>query len=50
MSTYKRYRFHLSIISYAVWIYFYFNLSFRDIEDLLAKKGDCSPRGQHFPQ
>ena len=39
MSTYKRHRFHPSIISYAVWIYYRFNLSFRDIEDLLAEKG-----------
>ena len=39
MSTYKRHRFHPCIISYAVWIYYRFNLSFRDIEDLLAEKG-----------
>ena len=39
MSTYKRHRFPPSIISYAVWIYYRFNLSFRDIEDLLAEKG-----------
>jgi putative transposase len=39
MNTYKRHRFHPSIISYAVWVYYRFNLSFRDIEDLLAEKG-----------
>ena len=39
MSTYKRHRFHPSIISHAVWLYYRFNLSFRDIEDLLAEKG-----------
>jgi len=39
MNTYKRHRFHPSIISYAVWIYYRFNMSFRDIEDLLAEKG-----------
>jgi len=39
MSTYKRHRFHSSIISYAVWGYYRFNLSLRDIEDLLAEKG-----------
>jgi putative transposase len=39
MSTYNRYRFHPSIISYAVWVYYRFSLSFRDIEDLLAEKG-----------
>ena len=39
MSTYKRHRFNPSIISYAVWAYYRFNLSLRDIEDLLAEKG-----------
>jgi putative transposase len=39
MNTYKRHRFHRSIIRYAVWVYYRFNLSFRDIEDLLAEKG-----------
>jgi putative transposase len=27
------------IISYAVWLYYRFNLSYRDIEDLLAERG-----------
>jgi putative transposase len=27
------------IISYAVWLYYRFNLSHRDIEDLLAERG-----------
>jgi putative transposase len=39
MNTYKRHRFPPGIISYAVWIYFRFNLSHRDIEDLLAERG-----------
>ena len=39
MNTYKRHRFHPNIISYAVWVYYRFNLSFRDIEDLLAERG-----------
>jgi putative transposase len=39
MNTYKRHRFHLSIISYAVWVCYRFNLSFRDVEDLLAERG-----------
>jgi len=39
MSTYKRHRFPPDIISYAVWLYFRFNLSHRDIEDLLAERG-----------
>ncbi len=36
---YKRYRFPPVIIQYAVWLYFRFNLSHRDIEDLLAQRG-----------
>ena len=33
----KRYRFPAEIIQYAVWLYFRFNLSHRDNEDLLAQ-------------
>jgi putative transposase len=36
---YKRYRFPSGIIQYAVWLYYRFNLSHRDIEDLLAERG-----------
>ena len=39
MNTYKRHRFPPEIISYAVWLYYRFNLSHRDIEDLLAERG-----------
>jgi putative transposase len=39
MNTYKRHRFPPDIISYAVWLYYRFNLSHRDIEDLLAERG-----------
>jgi len=39
MNTYKRHRFPPYIISYAVWLYYRFNLSHRDIEDLLAERG-----------
>jgi len=39
MNTYKRHRFPSDIISYAVWLYYRFNLSHRDIEDLLAQRG-----------
>jgi putative transposase len=39
MNTYKRHRFPPDIISYAVWLYFRFSLSHRDIEDLLAERG-----------
>ena len=39
MNTYKRYRFPPDVISYAVWLYHRFNLSNRDVEDLLAERG-----------
>ena len=39
MNTCKRHRFPPDIISYAVWLYYRFNLSHRDIEDLLAERG-----------
>ena len=39
ISLYKRHRFPPEIIKYAVWLYFRFNLSHRDIEDLLAERG-----------
>ena len=38
-SLYKRHRFPPEIIQYAVWLYYRFNLSHRDIEDLLARRG-----------
>ncbi len=36
---YKRFRFPSEIIQYTVWLYYRFNLSHRDIEDLLAERG-----------
>jgi len=39
MNTYKRHRFPPEIISYAVWVYYRFNMSHRDVEDLLAERG-----------
>ena len=41
MNTYKRHRFPAEMISYAVWLYYRFNLSHshRDIEDLPAERG-----------
>jgi putative transposase len=36
---YKRHRFPPAIIQYAVWLYYRFNVSHRDIEDLLAQRG-----------
>ena len=39
ISLYKRHRFPSEIIQHAVWLYYRFNLSYRDIEDLLAERG-----------
>jgi putative transposase len=36
---YKRISFPSEIIQYAEWLYYRFNLSHRDIEDLLAERG-----------
>ena len=36
---YKGYRFPSEIIGHAVWLYFRFTLSFRDVEELLAQRG-----------
>src|SRR5690348_12398454 len=35
----KGYRFPSEIISHAVWLYFRFSLSYRDVEELLAQRG-----------
>ena len=37
--SYKRHRFPAEVIRYAVWLYFRFTLSFRDVEELLAQRG-----------
>ena len=37
--SYSRHRFPGSIIQHAVWLYFRFPLSFRDVEDMLAERG-----------
>src|SRR5437868_7332547 len=37
--SYRCYRFPPEIIQRAVWLYFRFTLSFRDVEDLLAERG-----------
>jgi transposase-like protein len=37
--SYRRHRFPVSIIPHAVWFYLRFTLSYRDVEDLLAKRG-----------
>jgi putative transposase len=36
---YKGYRFPPEIISHAVWLYFRFSLSYRDVEELMAQRG-----------
>ena len=38
-SLYHGYRFPQEIISHAVWLYYRFCLSFRDVEELLAERG-----------
>mgnify|MGYP000855304044 FL=1 len=37
--SFKRHRFPPAVIRYAVWLYFRFTLSFRDVEELLAQRG-----------
>src|ERR1700682_2848307 len=38
-SSYRGYRFPPEVIAHAVWLYFRFHLSFRDVQDLLAERG-----------
>jgi putative transposase len=38
-SPYSGYRFPPEIISYCVWLYFRFSVSYRDIEELMAERG-----------
>ncbi len=37
--SYHRHRFHPDIIKQAVWLYFRFTMSYRDVEELLAERG-----------
>jgi putative transposase len=37
--SYARHRFPAVLIQHAVWLYFRFTLSYRDVEDLLAERG-----------
>ncbi len=56
--SYKGFRFPQEIIAHAVWLYHRFNLSFRDVEELLAARRVivtyetvrqwCKKFGQHF--
>ena len=55
---YTGYRFPAEIISHAVWLYFRFPLSYRDVEELMAARGIrltyetirqwCATFGQHY--
>ena len=38
-SLYRRHRFPAEIISHCVWLYFRFNLSYRDVEEMMAMRG-----------
>ena len=38
-SIYTRHRIHPDVLRRAVWMYFRFNLSFRDVEELMIKRG-----------
>ena len=38
-SIYSRHRFHPDVIRCAVWMYFRFNLSFRNVEELMIERG-----------
>ena len=38
-SLFRGYRFPPEVIAHAVWLYFRFHLSFRDVQDLLAERG-----------
>ena len=37
--SFKRHRFPADVIRHAVWLYFRFSISFRDVEELLAQRG-----------
>jgi len=37
--SYKRHRFPPEIIAHAVWLYCRFNLSFREVDELLLERG-----------
>ena len=57
---FKNHRFPTEVIQYAVWLYFVFPLSFRDVELLLHQRGIvvsheairswCYKFGSHFAQ
>jgi transposase-like protein len=48
-SPYRGGRFPSEIIAHAVWLYFRFDLSFRDVQDLLAERGIIVSHETHPP-
>ena len=38
-NAYSGYRYPAEIIGHAIWLYFRFTLSYRDVEELLAARG-----------
>ena len=46
---YRGFRFSPEIISYVVWLYFRFSLSFRDLEELMASRGIVVSYGDDPP-
>jgi putative transposase len=38
-STYKNHRFPIDIVARAVWLYFRFNLSLREVEEMMLERG-----------
>jgi putative transposase len=41
--SYRRHRFPGIVIQQAVWLYFRFALSYRDVEDMLAERASMCP-------
>jgi len=37
--SYHRHRYPTAVIQQAIWLYFRFTLSYRDVEDMLAERG-----------
>jgi transposase-like protein len=45
--SYRRHRFPPEIIQHAIWLYLRFTLSYRDVEELLAERGQEQPACVH---
>ena len=37
--SYRRHRFPVEVVEQCVWLYFRFALSYRDVEEMMAKRG-----------